>query len=103
MQTYQNPDNYNPAESKAEKWRSQAIRVFESLKESPKTRLQISYYANVPLQNVCRFVGHLRKNGLVCIVKIDKDPLSKMRAEYLSTDERICHQCGEGKQLNMFE
>jgi hypothetical protein len=102
MQTYQIPDNSNPLESKADRWKSQAIRVFESLKESPKTRLQVAYYTNTPIQNVCRFVGTLRKLGQVCVVKVDRDPISKMKAEYLSVDERICHQCGVGKQLSMF-
>lgn len=80
MRSYQFP-HY-----REQKWIGQAKRVFASLYQSPKTRLQLANSLGVPLQNVCRYVGHMKRAGSVTVVKIDKDPLSRQQAEYLSTN-----------------
>lgn len=85
-----NPDFENDLGKKQAKWRTQEKRVYESLYKSPKTRLQLSHYENIPIQNVCRYIGNLRKLGNICVVRIDRDPLSGMKSEYLSTNPALC-------------
>lgn len=89
-------------EQKQLRWASQSQRVFESLKECPQTRLMVSKRTDVPLQNVCRFVGSFRKQNAVCVVRKDIDPISKMPAEFLSTNENVCRPCQTG-QINLFQ
>lgn len=80
-------------EQKRAKWASQAVRVFETLHAETLTRLQVSCKTGIPIQNICRFVATLRKENRVCIVKKAVDPLSKMPAEFLSTNENVCRTC----------
>lgn len=89
-------------ELKRVKWVSQATRVFEILHEETLTRLQVSSKTGVPIQNVCRFIATLRKENRVCVVKKAIDHLSKMPAEFLSTNEMICHPCQIG-QISLFQ
>ena len=89
-------------EQKRAKWASQATRVFETLHEETLTRLQVSSKTGIPIQNICRFIATLRKENRVCIVKKAVDPLSKMPAEFLSTNEKVCQPCQTG-QTNLFQ
>lgn len=104
MQTYVNRRPYIPeGHPKTEKWKSQQKRMLEALLRQPMTRLQISAKEGIPLQNICRYAAHLKRAGMLCIVRKDIDPLSQMPAEYLSADPRICRPCNEVAQLTMFD
>lgn len=90
----------SPKPAKRERWIAQRKRVYASLFRSPKTRLQVANYESVPIQNVCRYVGDMRKEGLVWVVKKDTCPISEMKAEFLTTNPALMP--GKG-QLNMFK
>lgn len=86
--------------TKTDNWLSQKKRVFKALYNKPATRLQVSSAEQVPLQNVCRYIHDFREARCVHVVKIDRDPLSKMKAEYLTTNPELIP--GHG-QIKMFE
>ena len=92
--------NTSKITDKSDKWLSQKKRVFKALYNKPATRLQVSHYESVPLQNVCRYIHDFREARCVHVVKIDRDPLSKMKAEYLTTNPQLIP--GHG-QIKMFE
>lgn len=86
-----------PATNKAKNWLSQKQRVFKSLFQRPQTRLMVSNNTNTPLQNVCRYVADFRKDRAVYVVKVDRCPISEMKAEFISTNPVYA-----GGQLRMF-
>lgn len=69
--------------------RSQKIRVFESLKEAPKTRLQVALELNILRGNVCYFIRDFRKVERVAVFKKGKDPITGHKAEFLTTDTAL--------------
>lgn len=91
--------NLQPIPDKSKVWESQQKRVFESLARRPQTRLMVSRATGVPLQNVCRYIGSMRRAGTVHIVRMDVCEVSGMKAEYLSTSLRY----KPGQQIAMFQ
>src|SRR5690606_37638239 len=98
MQQYGTIRNSTSPEAKKAKWASQQQRIFQSLYRQPQTRLQVSARENVPLQNTCRYCANFRKSGKLFVVKIDVDPISGVRAEYVSTNPKY----GTGYQTSIF-
>jgi len=92
--------NTSKITAKTEIWLSQKKRVFRALYKKPATRLQVSNAENVPLQNVCRYIHDFREARCVAVVRIDRDPISKMKAEYLTTNPELIP--GHG-QIKLFE
>jgi hypothetical protein len=86
-------------ETKERTWKGQVQRVFESLSRKPQTRLEVSVSANVPLQNVCRYIANFRACGTLIVLKKDTCPISGMTAEILSTNPDLIN----AKQLEMFQ
>lgn len=72
--------------SKQEIWLSQKRRVYASLFKEPQTRLQVAKSTDTPLQNVCRYIADFRKSGSVFITKVDRCSISKMKAEFITTN-----------------
>lgn len=70
-------------------YKTQFKKVFEAFKEKPKTRLQVAVETNILRGNVCYFVRDLRQRKQITVVKKGKCPISKHRAEFLSTDEKL--------------
>ncbi len=80
--------------------RSQKIRVFECLKEAPKTRLQVALELNILRGNVCYFIRDFRKTERVAVFKKGNDPITGHKAEYLTTDTALFP---EDNQTRLFE
>lgn len=85
--------------NKIDAWISQEKKTFAALYRSPQTRLMVSKSTGVPLQNVCRYIHNFRKNHAVYVVKVDRCPISEMKAEFISTDPRYAPSA----QIKMFE
>jgi len=80
--------------------RSQKIRVFECLKQVPKTRLQVALELNILRGNVCYFIRDFRKVDRVAVYKKGKDPITGHKAEYLTTDTALFP---EDNQTRLFD
>jgi hypothetical protein len=81
-------------------FQSQKIKVFESLKEKPKTRLQVSFETNILRGNICYFVRDFRNLHKVAVYKKGIDPLTGHKAEYLTTDPDLFPN---DNQLGLFD
>lgn len=78
---------------------SQKIRVYESLKEAPKTRLQVALELNILRGNVCYFIRDFRKVEGVAVFKKGRDPITGHKSEYLTTDTALFP---EKSQMELF-
>lgn len=67
---------------------NQLKRTFEAFKEKPKTMLQVSNETGIMRASICRYVAHLKKRKKIVTVKKGTCPLSKHKAQFLSTDEQ---------------
>lgn len=77
-----------PGRDKTNVWVTQEKKVFAALYSRPQTRLMVSKTTGVPLQNICRYIHNFRKSHTVYVVKVDRCPISEMKAEFLSTDPK---------------
>jgi|AntRauTorcE11897_2_1112592.scaffolds.fasta_scaffold00064_38 hypothetical protein len=70
-------------------YQTQLRRVFLAFKEKPKTRLQVANECNILRGNVCYFVRDLKRRKQIAVIKTGKDPITKHKAEFLSTDKDL--------------
>ncbi len=67
-------------------YQSQIKRVFKAFKEKPKTRLQVAQECGILRGNVCYFVRDLKKRKQIAVIRTGKDPITRHKSEFLSTD-----------------
>lgn len=79
----------------------QRNRVFNALKESPKTMLMAAKETGIERASVCWFVREFRKNNLVQVHKVGFCPITKHRAAFLTTDKSLFKV--QSSQLNLFD
>ena len=79
----------------------QKNKVFNSLKESPKTMLMVAKETGIERASVCWFVRSFRKNDTVRIFKVGYCPITKHRAAFLTTDKELFKDGNE--QLSLFD
>lgn len=70
-------------------YHSQLIKVFKELKNEPQTMLQVSVKTGILRANICRYIRALRKRKQVAVTKIGKCPISKHKAQFLTTDKSL--------------
>ena len=75
--------------------------VYLSLKEQPKTMLQVSKELGIYRANICRYVHNLRKANKVQGHHVGICPISKFRAGFLTTDSRLFKS--DNTQLSLFD
>lgn len=75
--------------------------VFISLREQPKTMLQVSKELGIYRANICRYVHNFRKANKVQVHHIGICPISKFRAGFLTTDKTLFR--GDSEQLSLFD
>lgn len=68
-------------------YQSQIKKVTAAFKEKPKTMLEVATETGILRGNICYFVRDLRKQKKIVTVKKGKCPVSKHKAQFLSTDE----------------
>jgi len=69
--------------------KGQVFRVFESLKDRPKTMLMVSNETGIERANICRYVATWRKSETIKIVEKKLCLVSKFRASYLTTNPTL--------------
>lgn len=89
-----------PSQDKDSKYFSQYKRLREFLKEKTTSRNMAAVYNDIPLQNVCRYVGMLRKVDGIAVVKKDRCAITKRAVEFLTTNPALFPQ---SNQLNLFD
>ncbi|WP_313029452.1 hypothetical protein [Soonwooa sp.] len=67
----------------------QIARIFDSLKQRPKTMLQVARETNIERANVCRYIDKFRKAKKVQLVRKGICPISKARAGFYTTDSNL--------------
>lgn len=82
-------------------FRNQYQIVYQSFKEHPKTRLQVSVETGILRANICRYVAEMDKKGLIQVIRKGNCPYTHFTAEFLSTDKRLFRKQNVG-QLNLF-
>lgn len=65
---------------------TQLQRTYHSFKERPKTRMQVSWETGINRANICWYVADLLKAKKIAVIKIDRCPVTKYKAQFLSTD-----------------
>ena len=68
--------------------KAQLEKTFQAFKDKPKTMLQVSKETGIMRASICRYVAHLKKRKKIVTVKKGTCPLSKHKAQFLSTDEK---------------
>lgn len=68
------------------KFEGQVKRAFREFYKEPLTMLQVEVRTSIMRANICRYVGHWKKKGVIFLVKKDKCPISKMTAGFYSTN-----------------
>jgi hypothetical protein len=79
--------------TRSEQFLAQQQKVFDILFKRPQTMLQVAKKARIMRENICRYVASFRKAGTICITKIEVDPLTGHKAQYLSTNPETCKWC----------
>lgn len=78
----------------------QIQRVFKALsKAEPMTRLQVAEQTNIRRANVCWYIRDFKKHSQVAVVKKGIDPITKHKAEFLTTNPDLFP---EDNQTNLF-
>lgn len=99
MQDTTSKNSLFPSQDKDSKYFSQYKRLREFLKEKTTSRNMAAVYNDIPLQNVCRYVGMLRKADGIAVVKKDRCAITKREVEFLTTNPALFPQ---SNQLNLF-
>jgi hypothetical protein len=66
--------------------RNQVRKTFLCLSEEPRTRLQVAEITGIRRANVCWYIRDFRKRNQVAVFKKGPCPVSKHKAEFLTTD-----------------
>ena len=67
-------------------YKTQLKKVFKAFQETPKTRLQVADECGILRGNVCYYVRDLKRRKQIAVIKTGKDPKTRHKAEFLSTD-----------------
>lgn len=89
-----------PSQDKDSKYLSQYKRFCEFLRENTTSRSMAAEYNDIPLQNVCRYVGKLRKADGIAVIRKDRCAITKRLVQFISTNPALFPQ---SNQLNLFD
>lgn len=107
MQKYEQlgtPTRVQPTKDQLSRWQAQEKILFEFFHKQPATMFMAETATGIMRPNICRAVGKWKKAGTIRIIKTDIDPLTKCRAQFLSTNSRHWQPLQPaGKQVSMFE
>jgi len=56
---------------------------------SPKTMAMVEHETGIMRPNICRYVGTLKKDGKIRLIKTDTCPITKCKAGFYQTDRAI--------------
>lgn len=73
---------------KEETFKNQLKRTFRAFKQEPKTMKQVEVQTGIDRPNICRYVAWLRKRNKIVTVKKDTCPITKHKAQFLSTNPK---------------
>lgn len=84
---------------KDKKYFSQFLKIREYLKENTASRYMAAVATNIPIQNVCRYVGMLLSDNAIAVIRKDKCAISGEWVEFLTTDPALFPK---SNQLSLF-
>lgn len=70
-------------------FQNQMKYVFAAFQSSPKTMLQVSVETGILRANLCRYIAKWRRMGKVFKIRDGICPITKCRAGFYSTDQRL--------------
>jgi len=78
------------AENRKKRFDAQLRKVSIELYQRPLTRMQVSELTGIRIQNVCRYIAHLRKRNQVKVVYKGICPVTReANVEFLSTNPKF--------------
>lgn len=81
---------------------SQYQVVYTSFMQQPKTMLDVFLQTGILRANVCRYVAIMKKEGVIQLIRKDKDRSTGYMAGYYSTDKKLFLN-SSNKQFDLFE
>lgn len=91
-----------PTQEQISRWQSQEKQTFQFFYDNIATMFQAEKATGIMRPSICRFVGRWKSQGLIRVVRIDKDPLTQRIAQFLSTNPTSWPR-GQPTQLAMFQ
>ena len=67
-------------------YQTQLRKVYKAFKEKPKTRLQVAEECGILRGNICYYVRDLKRRKQIAVIRTGKDPITRHKSEFLSTD-----------------
>jgi hypothetical protein len=84
---------------KDKKYFSQFLRIREYFKTKTASRYMAAVETDIPIQNVCRYVGMLFSDNAIAVIRKDKCAISGEWVEFLTTDPALFPK---SNQLSLF-
>lgn len=84
---------------KDSKFNTQFLTIREYFKIKTASRFMAAIETDIPIQNICRYVGMLNKSNSIAVVKKDKCRISGEIVEFLTTDPALFPK---SNQLKLF-
>jgi hypothetical protein len=76
--------------------------VYQSLKECPKTMLQVSIETGILRANICRYIAEMEDKGQIQVIRKGYCPYTHFRAGFYSTDD-VLFTKSDTSQLKLFD
>jgi hypothetical protein len=97
MQKYESVRN--KTKYQGTRFEGQVKRAFREFYREPITMLQCEQRTGIMRSNLCRYVSHWKKLGVIFLVEKAKCPISKMMAGFYSTNPMYA----PSSQFNLFQ
>jgi hypothetical protein len=81
---------------------SQYKTVYQSLKERPKTMLEVSIETGILRANICRYIAEMEEKGQIQLIRKGYCPYTRFTAGFYSTDEALS-TTPDVQQLTLFD
>jgi hypothetical protein len=91
----------NRKQSKATKYRNQFSEVYRAFFERPRTMKEVDLATGVMRESVCRYVGRLRNEGLISVIRKRYCQVTKHLAGEYTTNPKLFPN--RPKQLNLWK
>lgn len=72
-----------------EKRQTQYELIFDAFKDQPKTMKMVDQQTGIMRENICRYVGEMKKKGLIKVVREGRCPVTLHRASFYTTNPAL--------------
>lgn len=76
----------HPTKVQRDRWKNQEKIVFAAFFQEPKTMYMVEKQTGIMRPSICRFVATWKRKDSIRIVRTAKDPYTKCKAQFLTTN-----------------